>query len=193
MQNGTVKVSSLDGHAYLFLPKSQHDFTVHFLCKVSQQPASSGVLPEKNCQAPKNRLIEKKDNIYTYGNLSRQKLENKENRLCYQIMKSTDPVGKNRVDGTGQREDLPSPGMKRTCLYVWVKQCWSVAACPEEWKYPLSLALHFHDKISRQCEMDTDITQSTALTSGVSEEKGKEVSVLPRALLLSCPVPHLHR
>ncbi|XP_049624211.1 uncharacterized protein C5orf34 homolog [Suncus etruscus] len=192
MQNGTVKVSSLDGHAYLFLSKSQHDFTVHFLCKVSQQPESSVVLSEKNSQAPKDRLVEKKGNICTHGNLSRQKLENKENGLCYQIMKSTDPVGRNRVDGTGQRKELPS-GMKRTCLYVWVKQCWSVATCPEEWKYPLSLALHFHDKISRRCEMDTDITHSTALTSEVSEEKGKEVSVLPRALLLSCPVPHLHR
>ena len=47
MQSGTVRISSLDGHAYLCLPKSQHEFTVHFLCKVSQQPDSSIEVSEK--------------------------------------------------------------------------------------------------------------------------------------------------
>lgn len=41
--------------------------------------------------------------------------------------------------------------------------------------------------------IDAAITQKRMLTSDVSEERGKEVSVLPRALLLSCPAPHLHR
>ncbi|PNI26501.1 C5orf34 isoform 3, partial [Pan troglodytes] len=86
-----------------------------------------------------------------------------------------------------------SPGTKHTCVYTWVKQCWSVAACPEEWKYPLSLALHFHNKISNMSKIDAHITQSRFLTSDISEERGKVVSVLPRALSLSCPVPHLHR
>ena len=41
--------------------------------------------------------------------------------------------------------------------------------------------------------IDAAITQKRMLTSDVSEERGKEVSVLPRAPLLSCPAPHLHR
>ncbi|XP_055968108.1 uncharacterized protein C5orf34 homolog [Sorex fumeus] len=192
MQSGTVTISSLDGHAYLCLSKSQHEFTVHFLCKVSQKPESSRVLSEKNNQAQKDRLVEQTGKICTYGNLSRRKLKNKENKLCCQTMKSTDPL-KDCVDAAECQKELPSPGVKLTCLYTWVKQCWSVAACPEEWKYPLSLALHFQNKIRSQSETDTDVTQRSVLTSDVSEEKGKEISVLPRALLLSCPAPHLHR
>lgn len=29
-ESGIVKITSLDGHAYLCLPRSQHEFTVHF-------------------------------------------------------------------------------------------------------------------------------------------------------------------
>lgn len=55
MQGGTVKISSLDGHAYLCLPRSQHEFTVHFLCKVSQKPDSSRVLSKKKKSSPKGQ------------------------------------------------------------------------------------------------------------------------------------------
>ena len=55
MQSGTVRISSLDGHAYLCLPKSQHEFTVHFLCKVSQQPDSSIEASEKNNKRQKGQ------------------------------------------------------------------------------------------------------------------------------------------
>ncbi|XP_012520182.1 PREDICTED: uncharacterized protein C5orf34 homolog [Propithecus coquereli] len=189
LESGTVKITSLDGHAYLCLPRSQHEFTVHFLCKVSQKPASSVVL-----SAPKDKLVEKTGKICTFGNLSRQRLKNKENELYCNIMKSKEPLKKmSYVNGTEGKEELPSPGTKHTCVYTWVKQHWSVAACPEEWKYPLSLALRFHTKVSNMSKIDAHITQSRILTSAVSEERGKEVSVLPRALLLSCPVPHLHR
>ncbi|KAB1280777.1 Uncharacterized protein Cadr_000004131 [Camelus dromedarius] len=194
MQGGTVKISSLDGHAYLCLPRSQHEFTVHFLCKVSQKPDSSRVLSKKKNQAQKDKLVEKAGKIYTSGSLSGQRLKNKENELYYQIMKSREPLEKKScVNGTEGREEPSSLGSKHTCVYTWVKQCWSVASCPEEWRYPLSLALHFHDKISNTSGIDADITQNRVLTSDLSEERGKEVSVLPRALLLSCPVPHLHR
>ncbi|XP_001498340.2 uncharacterized protein C5orf34 homolog isoform X1 [Equus przewalskii] len=194
MQSGTVKISSLDGHAYLCLPKSQQEFTVQFLCKVSQKPDSSRVLSEKNNQAKKDKPVEKAGKICTYGNLSGQRLKNKENELHCQILKPRDPLEKKScVNGTKGREELPSSGTKYTCVYTWVKQCWSVASCPEEWKYPLSLALRFHNKISNMSRIDVNITQSGILTSDVSEERGKEVSVLPRALLLSCPAPHLHR
>ncbi|XP_004422845.1 PREDICTED: uncharacterized protein C5orf34 homolog [Ceratotherium simum simum] len=194
MQSGTVKISSLDGHAYLCLPKSQHEFTVHFLCKVSQKPDSSRVLSEKNNPAKKDKLVEKAGKIRTYGNLSGQRLKNKENELHCQILKPKEPLEKKScVNGTKGREELPLPATNHTCVYTWVKQRWSVASCPEEWKYPLSLALHFHNKISNISGIDANITLNRILTSDVSEERGKEVSVLPRALLLSCPVPHLHR
>ena len=194
MQSGTVRISSLDGHAYLCLPKSQHEFTVHFLCKVSQQPDSSiEVSEKKKNKGKKDKQVEKTGKICTHGSLSGQRLKNKENELYHQIMKSKEHSEKSCVNGAKRREVLSSPRTKDTCVYTWVKQCWSVASCPEEWKYPLSLALRFHNKISSMSGIDADITQKRMLTSDVSEEQGKEVSVLPRALLLSCPAPHLHR
>ncbi|XP_017388657.1 uncharacterized protein C5orf34 homolog [Cebus imitator] len=194
MERGIVKITSLDGHAYLCLPRSQHEFTVYFLCKVSQRPDSSAVLSETNNKVPKDKLVEKAGKICTHGNLSGQRLKNKENELHCQTMKSKETLKKmSCVHGTEGREELPSPGTKHTCVYTWVKQCWSVAACPQEWKYPLSLALHFHNKISNMSKIDAHITQSRFLASDISEERGKVISVLPRALSLSCPVPHLHR
>ncbi|XP_030880022.1 uncharacterized protein C5orf34 homolog [Leptonychotes weddellii] len=192
-QRGSVKIASLDGHAYLCLPRSQHEFIVHFLCKVSQKSDSSIVLSEKKNQARKDKLVEKAGKICTYGSLSRQRLKNKENDLYCQLTKSKEPLEKSCVDGAEGREEPLPPGTRHTCVYTWVKQRWPVASCPEEWKYPLSLALHFHNKISSMSRSDADITWSRTLTSEISEERGKEVSALPRALLLSCPVPHLHR
>ncbi|KAG8520667.1 putative protein C5orf34, partial [Galemys pyrenaicus] len=193
MEGDTVTVSSLDGHAYLCLPKSQHAFTVHFLCKVSQKPDSSNALSKKNNQAKKDKLVEKAGKIYTNDHLSGQKPENKENELSGQIVKSKELFEKSCINETGGKEKLPSPGMKPTCVYTWVKQHWSVASCPEQWKYPLSLALHFHRKTSNMSRIDADNTQGRILTCDVVEERGKSVSVLPSALLLNCPAPHLHR
>ncbi|XP_027810195.1 uncharacterized protein C5orf34 homolog isoform X1 [Marmota flaviventris] len=191
-ESGTVKITSLDGHAYLCLPKSQHEFTVHFLCKVSQKPDSSVVFSEKNNQAPKGGLVEKNSKICTYGALSGQRLKNKENELYCQVLKSKETLGKmNCINGSEERGELPFPDTNHTYVYTWVKQCWSVASCPEEWRYPLSLALHFQNKVSNMSKT-ADIT-SRILTSDVSEERRKEVSVLPRTLLLSCSAPHLHR
>ncbi|XP_030783211.1 uncharacterized protein C5orf34 homolog isoform X3 [Rhinopithecus roxellana] len=135
MESGIVKITSLDGHAYLCLSRSQHEFTVHFLCKVSQKSDSFAVLSETNNKAPKDKLVEKAGKICIHGNLSGQRLKNKENELHCQIMKSKETLKKmSCVNGTEGREELPLP-----------------------------------------------------------EERGKVVSVLPRALPLSCPVPHLHR
>ncbi|XP_047585751.1 uncharacterized protein C5orf34 homolog isoform X1 [Lutra lutra] len=193
-QSGSVKIVSLDGHAYLCLPRSQHEFTVHFLCKVSQKPDSSIVLSEKKNQARKDKLVEKAGKICTYGSSPRQRLKNKENELYCPLTKSKETLEKEScADGAEGKEEPPLPGTRHKCVYTWVKQRWPVASCPEEWKYPLSLALHFHNKISSMSRSEADTTQSRTFTSEISEERGKEVSVLPRALLLSCPVPHLHR
>ncbi|XP_023421021.2 uncharacterized protein C5orf34 homolog [Cavia porcellus] len=189
MESGTVKITSLDGHAYLCLPKSQHEFAVHFLCKISQKPR---VLSEISKQASKDKLIEKAGNIS--GSLSGQRLKNKEHELFCQILKSKEPLEKTScTNETEGGAEPPSSGTDDTHVYAWVKQCWSVASCPEEWKYPLSLALHFHNKVNDMLEIDPDVTTSRILTSRVSEERRKEVSILPKALLLSCPFPHLHR
>ena len=142
-----------------------------FLCKVSQQPDSSiEVSEKKKNKGKKDKQVEKTGKICTHGSLSGQRLKNKENELYHQIMKSKEHSEKSCVNGAKRREVLSSPRTKDTCVYTWVKQCWSVASCPEEWKYPLSLALRFHNKISSMSGIDADITQKRMLTSDVSEE-----------------------
>uniref|UniRef100_A0A8C2QG90 RIKEN cDNA 4833420G17 gene n=2 Tax=Cricetulus griseus TaxID=10029 RepID=A0A8C2QG90_CRIGR len=193
-ESGTVKITSLDGHAYLCLPRSQREFTVHFLCKVSQKPDSSVILSETNNRVPKDKLVGKTSKICTCGSLSGQRLKNKEDELRYQILKSKEASANICcVHGAEGREELPSPSTKHRCVYTWVKQCWSIASCPEQWKYPLSLALRFYNQVSIVSEIDADFPASGIVTSDTPEESGKEVSVLPRALLLSCPAPHMHR
>ncbi|XP_052015721.1 uncharacterized protein C5orf34 homolog [Apodemus sylvaticus] len=194
--SGTVKITSLDGHAYLCLPRSQHEFTVHFLCKVSQKPDSSGILHETKNQVPKDKLAEKTRKVCRCGNLSGQRLRNKENEPHYQILKSK---SKNTsaniccVNETEGKRELPSPGTKHRCVYAWVKQAWPVSSCPEEWKYPLSLALRFYNKVHVASKTDADFPASSLVTSDNPEDRGTEASVLPRALSLSCPAPHMHR
>lgn len=189
-ESGTVKITSLDGHAYLCLPRSQHEFTVRFLCKVSQKLDSSVILSEKKNQIPKDKLVEKTSRVYRCASLPEQRLKNKENEPHYQIMTSKDAsTNICYVTGTEGREALPSLGPEHKCVYAWVEQCCSVASCPEEWKYPLSLALRFYNKGSVASNVDAGFP---AISDDLEERRG-EVSVLPRVLSLSCPAPHMHR
>ncbi|XP_041502309.1 uncharacterized protein C5orf34 homolog [Microtus oregoni] len=193
-ESGAVKITSLDGHAYLCLPRSQHEFTVHFLCKVSQKPDSSVVLPETNDRVPKDKLVGKTTKFCTHGSSSGQRLKTKENEPHRQVLKSKEASASMCcVNGTVGKEGLLSPSTRHRCVYAWMKQRWSVASCPEQWKYPLSLALRFHNKVSVASGTDADFPASGSITSDAAEESGEEVSVLPRALSLSCPAPHLHR
>lgn len=192
--SGAVKITSLDEHAYLCLPRSQHEFTVHFLCKVSQKPDSSGILHETKNQVPKDKPVEKTRKVCRCGNLSGQRLRNKENEPHYQTLKSKNAsVNICCVNETEGRGELPSPGTKHRCVYAWVKQAWPVTSCPEEWKYPLSLALRFYNKVHVASEIDVDFPASSIVTSDNPEDRGTKASVLPRALSLSCPAPHMHR
>ncbi|KAL1783822.1 hypothetical protein HispidOSU_030075 [Sigmodon hispidus] len=191
LESGIVKITSLDGHAYLCLPRSQHEFTVHFLCKVSQKP-DSVIFSETNNQLPKHELVGKASKICTCGSLSGQRLKNKENEHHCQILKSKASANIRCVDGAEGREELPSLSTRHRCVYAWVKQCWSITSCPEQWKYPLSLALRFYSKVNIVSKIDANFPAS-GITSDAPEESKTEVSVLPRALLLSCPAPHMHR
>ncbi|EDM10415.1 similar to 4833420G17Rik protein, isoform CRA_b [Rattus norvegicus] len=193
-ESGIVKITSLDGHAYLCLPRSQHEFTVHFLCKVSQKPDSSVMPPETKNRVPKEELVGKTRNVCRSGRLSGQRLRNKENEPPRQLLTSKNASANiHCVSETEGREELPSPGTKRRYVHVWVKQSWSAASCPEEWKYPLSLGLRFYNKVPAASAADAEVPVSGIVTSDNPEERGTGVSVLPRALLLSCSAPHMHR
>ncbi|KAM9098765.1 uncharacterized protein C5orf34 homolog isoform X2 [Sarcophilus harrisii] len=189
MDDGTVKISSLDGHAYLCLPKQQHEFTIHFLCKISQKSHSLMVLPEKKSNDFKkvHHQWEKASKCCMSQTTSDgQILQNKENNSYCHILKSKELLGANNfVNESEEKEMTPLSHKKYTFVYTWVKQCWSMESCPEQWKYPLSLALDF-------LQADQNVKQIPVSASDISKED-EEVSVLPRALPLSCHNPHLHR
>ncbi|XP_043835115.1 uncharacterized protein C5orf34 homolog isoform X2 [Dromiciops gliroides] len=196
MDDGTVKISSLDGHAYLCLPKQQPEFTIHFLCKISQRSHSLMVLSEKKNNRLKkvNQQCEKaSQNCMFRTTCDGQSLRNKENDSHCHIMKSKELLGANNfINRSEGKEMAPLAHKEYTFVYAWVKQCWSVDSCPEEWKYPLSLALDFLHKLNKVLKPDQNVKQVTVLASDISKE-GEEVSVLPKALPLSCHNPHLHR
>ncbi|XP_004647357.1 uncharacterized protein C5orf34 homolog isoform X2 [Octodon degus] len=185
---GIVKITSLDGRAYLSVPKSQYEFAVHFLCKISQNERISS---EINREAPKDKPGEKASKMS--GSLPGQRLKNNKSEALCQISQSGEALEKiSCATETKGTAEPPASSADHVRVHAWVTQCWPVALCPEEWKYPLSLALHFHKKLNNVPLIDPDITTSGILTSHISEER-KEVSILPKALILSCPFPHLHR
>ncbi|XP_020852272.1 uncharacterized protein C5orf34 homolog isoform X1 [Phascolarctos cinereus] len=196
MDDGTVKISSLDGHAYLCLPKQQHEFTIHFLCKISQRSHSLMALSEKKNNSLKkvDKQCEKASKNCIFRKTSdRQSLTNKENDLHCQIVKSKELLGANNFINESKGEKMASLSYKKyTFVYTWVKQHWSMDSCPEEWKYPVSLALDFLQKFNKLSKADQNVKQITVLASDISKE-GEEVSVLPRVLPLNCHNPHLHR
>lgn len=59
LEDGGVKVSSVDGHAHLYMPISQQEFTVEFLCQLSCIPTSQNkenpVSSEPNPTSDKTR------------------------------------------------------------------------------------------------------------------------------------------
>ncbi|XP_027736675.1 uncharacterized protein C5orf34 homolog [Empidonax traillii] len=185
MDNGSVKISSVDGYAHLYLSELQQEFTVEFLCKVSQSSAASLCSSQKYSYYQTGVQREKPSNdSVTEMSLKQTKIENKKNKHGCAEGKFREPTKpKDRGDTSCSSE------------YTWVTQCWSVSSCPEEWKYPLSLALmccslHTVKNVMKPCGE----TNHTSIKAGLTDPETHEtVSCLPTALPLSCRAPHLHR
>lgn len=119
-------------------------------------------------------------------------IENKSERISVkdkdrETIKSTDQKDRDRV---------PLLYTNCSCEYTWVTQHWSVSSYPEEWKYPLSLALMCYsshaakDVVKTHEQNNPTPTEAGALKDPKTHEA---VSHLPTALPLSCRAPHLHR
>uniref|UniRef100_A0A5F8GDE8 Chromosome 5 open reading frame 34 n=1 Tax=Monodelphis domestica TaxID=13616 RepID=A0A5F8GDE8_MONDO len=191
--DGMVKISSLDGYASLCLPKEQHEFTIRFLCKISQRSHSLSEKKSNNLKKVDKHCGKASKNCMFRASSDGPSLKNKENDSYCHFTKSKEVLGANNfINGSEGKELAPLYHKKYTFVYIWVKQCWSVDSCPEEWKYPLSLAFNFLHKLNNTLKADQTASQITVLASCISKE-GDKVSVLPRALPLSCHNPHLHR
>ncbi|XP_010143909.1 PREDICTED: uncharacterized protein C5orf34 homolog, partial [Buceros rhinoceros silvestris] len=94
------------------------------------------------------------------------------------------------------RNGVPLSYTSCSSEYTWVTQHWSVSSYPEEWKYPLSLALMCNSL--QTVKNVTETCEKNNLTSVEADvlrdlEIHETVSHLPTALPLSCRAPHLHR
>ncbi|XP_030367994.1 uncharacterized protein C5orf34 homolog isoform X1 [Strigops habroptila] len=192
--NGSVKISSVDGYAHLYLSELHQEFTVEFLCKVSQSSAASLCSSQKNSNyQTRDHYGKSSKNYVAEMSLKQTSIEGKKNdQGCAEgkYREPTNPEDQRHTDG------VPLFYTNHSCEYTWVTQCWSVSSYPEEWKYPLSLALMCYNlytakNIMQTCEknnrpsMETDVL----IDPGTKET----ASHLPTALPLSCRAPHLHR
>ncbi|XP_050185458.1 uncharacterized protein C5orf34 homolog isoform X2 [Myiozetetes cayanensis] len=194
IDNGSVKISSVDGYAHLYLSELQQEFTVEFLCKVSQSSAASLCSSQKYSYYQTGVQHEKPSNdSVTEMSLKQTKIENKKNKRGCAEGKFREPT---KPKDQGDRDGDPLFYTSCSSEYTWVTQCWSVSSYPEEWKYPLSLALmccslHTVKNIMKPCgENNHTSIKADVLTDPETHET---VSCLPTALPLSCRAPHLHR
>nr|XP_020639229.1 uncharacterized protein C5orf34 homolog isoform X3 [Pogona vitticeps] len=190
-QNGTVTVSSLDNHARLFLPELQEEFIVQFLCKVSQTLPTPLPFSEESC----DKSVQDCGDRSSKGSLL--KLSSKQVRTEGEDnvpSKSGEVAKQDGKSSNVQKDETLAPFETCSSEYSWVTQQMPVSSCPEEWKYPLSLALMFHQSHSYATESDKSNKTSESIALGISEcEESVAVTPLPSALPLSCQAPYLHR
>ncbi|XP_009083328.1 PREDICTED: uncharacterized protein C5orf34 homolog, partial [Acanthisitta chloris] len=192
VDNGNVKISSTDGYAHLYLPELQQEFTVEFLCKVSQSPAASLRSSQKNSNYQTGEQYGKpSENSVAEMPLKQTRIENKKSEHGCAEGKYREPT---KLEDQG--DGVPVFYTSCSSEYTWVTQRWSVSSCPEEWKYPLSLALMCSKLHTVKNVMKTyEENNHTSLESDVltDPETHETVSRLPTALPLSCRASHLHR
>ncbi|XP_032636715.1 uncharacterized protein C5orf34 homolog isoform X1 [Chelonoidis abingdonii] len=200
MDNGSVKISSLDGRAYLCMSELQQEFSVEFLCKVSQKCTASSSFSEKTSNNQNKGQHGKSSRSVISEMFPKQmRMENKKEEHCWTINKCRElDKSKDCLNQLKRQDEAPLSLTRCSSEYVWVMQRWSVSSYPEEWKYPLSLALVFYqshtDNICKTYVENKCTRNGTAGSDVLKEtEKTKAVSHLPRALPLSCSAPHLHR
>nr|XP_047904376.1 uncharacterized protein C5orf34 homolog isoform X2 [Anser cygnoides] len=194
IKNGNVKISSLDGYAHLYLSELQQEFTVEFLCKVSQPSASYSHSSQKNSNYQNEDQYGKSSKNSLPEMLSKQtRVENRKNEHGSAEGKYREP--------TKPKDQKDRDRVRMFCTncsyeYAWVTQCWSVSSYPEEWKYPLSLALMCYNLHTVKTEMKRcEGNNHTSIEADVliDPKACEAVSRLPAALPLSCRAPHLHR
>ncbi|XP_028312803.1 uncharacterized protein C5orf34 homolog isoform X1 [Gouania willdenowi] len=155
---GEIIVRSKGGEATLMLASSGEDFSVEFMCNLSQNQSyrdtygSSGGLKGDQTEHTPNG-----------GKELTQSMSCSSTNICTQ------------------------PKMYQSTTVVQHHSCYTV---PSMWVYPLSLARYYWTAHVSDAE-DGAETTSKAHKPDISSEARR--SLLPQALPLTCPSPHLHR
>ncbi|XP_073536402.1 uncharacterized protein C5orf34 homolog isoform X1 [Phyllobates terribilis] len=164
LEDGSVHVSSVDGHAHLYMTALQKELTVKFLCQLSCVPC-----------APENTT---------------QSKENTDPQTAK--IKPTRDLSRSKYSSCVLQQGSPLCLTKHTCLYTWLVQRFSVADCPPPFQYPMDLALHFHQQFPRQGDIKQLVCEAET-AAGSNSLEIRTVSVLPKALPLTCSAAHVHR
>nr|XP_056705029.1 uncharacterized protein C5orf34 homolog [Euleptes europaea] len=192
--NGGVKVSSSDGYARLFLSELQQEFMVEFLCRVSQKLLTPSPLLENSCKKSTKDWCGRSNP----DSVSQQsQTEEKAHERCRNAEKHM-RVNKSESSPSPTREkDEEVSGPFQHCLYEYcrVTQHLCVFSCPEEWKYPLSLAFMFYQTSASNAAASDEGSRDHrvgGLDVFLECENSRTISCLPSALPLSCEAPYFH-
>ncbi|KAM4808345.1 uncharacterized protein C5orf34 homolog [Rhinophrynus dorsalis] len=181
LDDGSVKVSSIDGHAHLYMTALRKEFTVEYLCQLSckisapHPDCADGAKSDlQNCIG--NKVLDEPSIFKKAGS----KATYNRNSRYFSLFE--------------EREET-DPGTKHAFHYTLLLQRWSVSSCPDVFQYPMGLALHFHLKSSTADERNDPSTHCESKGGSDLKEPGTKwvVSLLPKALPLSCQATHLHR
>ncbi|XP_072449315.1 uncharacterized protein C5orf34 homolog isoform X1 [Chiloscyllium punctatum] len=190
--SGWVTVSSRDGRAFLNLAPSRLEFTVEFLTPVST-PAASKPLHKQGTGSnfePQHCLNLEK--VKPSGFNEGQNQSGRRTRNCQsKVREGANPL--NLEQRGGGSTEICS---KYMCQYTWVIQHHTVSSCPQEWDFPLRLALHYNCEQDKSPGLDGIDNRSQCanepMAPGVSA-MAESTTTLPKVLPLNCPAPHLHR
>ncbi|XP_072716380.1 LOW QUALITY PROTEIN: uncharacterized protein C5orf34 homolog [Ciconia boyciana] len=194
IDNGSVKISSVDGYAHLYLSELQQEFTVEFLCKVNQSSCSILTSSQKNSNYQTGEQYgNSSKNSVAEMSLKQKRIENKKNEHGCAEGKYREPTKPKDKKG---RDGVPLFYTNCSSEYTWVTQRWSVSSYPEEWKYPLSVALmcynlHTVKNVAKTHEKNNHTSVEADVL--IDPKTHETVSCLPTALPLSCRAPYLHR
>lgn len=191
-QNGGVKVSSSDGHACLFLSELQQEFSVEFLCRVSQQLSTPLPLLESSCKTSTNDACARSSPNSVSHQLQTEEKAHEHCRNAENHTRANKP--ESCSSATHKKDEIYGPFQHCSYEFCRVTQHLSVSCCPKEWKYPLSLAFMFY----RTCSSKEPGKGSGDHGVGGAEislecEHSSTITCLPLALPLSCEAPYFHR
>ncbi|XP_054843143.1 uncharacterized protein C5orf34 homolog [Eublepharis macularius] len=195
--NGGVKVSSTDGHACVFLSELQEEFTVEYLCRVSQKLSAALPLLDNSCKkSTKDQCARSSLNSVSQLSSKPARMEEKDRVHCRNAEKHTqESKFENCSSPTCEKDEVSGPFQHCLFEYYQVTQRFSVSSCPEEWKYPLSLAFMFYQlhagNVAEPEEGSRDHTTG-GLEISLESENFRTVTCLPLALPLSCEAPYFH-
>ncbi|KAI3371886.1 hypothetical protein L3Q82_006762 [Scortum barcoo] len=189
---GKTTIKSEEGRAVLMLSPSGEEFSVEFMCSLSQtsnQHHSSQALSRDSGSSPASQQQQQVSNLICQTDETKEVHQGRGSRRNESIRsRSCSP----RITSASQ----PKP--EKMYQATTVIQHHSCCAVDPIWCYPLSLARHLWTaRLSKpedaRAKGVSDLAQAHWRVNMSDVSIAEKRSRLPRALPLTCPSPHWHR